>query len=85
MLNVLDFGMTAEAAVSAPRFVAVSSTIEISNRTLRATEKTLRDWGYPVKRYAHSYRFASVHAIRIVDGVMDGGADPSTGGLVIAV
>ncbi len=85
MLNVLDFGMTAEAAVCAPRFAAVSSTIEISNRTLRATEKTLRDWGYPVKRYAHSYRFAWVHAIRIVDGVMDGGADPSTGGLVIAV
>ena len=85
ILNVLDFGMTAEAAVCAPRFAAVSSTIEISNRTLRATEKTLRDWGYPVTRYAHSYRFAWVHAIRIVDGVMDGGADPSTGGLVIAV
>lgn len=85
MLNVLDFGMTAEAAVCAPRFAAVSSTIEISNRILRATEKALRDWGYPVTRYAQSYGFAWVHAIRIVDGVMDGGADPATGGLVVAV
>jgi gamma-glutamyltranspeptidase/glutathione hydrolase len=85
MLNVLDFGMTAEAAVCAPRFAAVSSTIEISNRILRSTEKDLRAWGYPVTRYAQSYGFAWVHAIRIVDGVMDGGADPATGGLVIAV
>jgi gamma-glutamyltranspeptidase/glutathione hydrolase len=85
MLNVLDFGMTAEQAVCAPRFAAVSSTIELSNRILRSTEHALRDWGYPVFRHAQSYTFAWVHAIRIVDGVMDGGADPATGGLVIAV
>jgi gamma-glutamyltranspeptidase/glutathione hydrolase len=85
MLNVLEFGMSAEAAVSAPRFAAVSSTIEISNRILRSTEAALRGWDYPVIRYAQSYGFAWVHAIRIVDGVMDGGADLATGGLVVAV
>lgn len=85
MLNVMEFGMTAEQAVCAPRFAAVSSTIELSNRILRSTENRLLEWGYPVKRHAQSYTFAWVHAIRIVDGVMDGGADPATGGLVVAV
>jgi gamma-glutamyltranspeptidase / glutathione hydrolase len=85
MLNVIDFGMTAESAVCAPRFAAVSNTIELSNRILRVTEKTLRAEDYPVQRHPHSYTFAWVHAIRIVDGKMDGGADPATGGLVVEV
>lgn len=85
MLNVLDFGMSAEQAVCAPRFAAVSDTIEISNRILRSVERSLLEQGYPVMRHAQSYTFAWVHAIRIVDGVADGGADPATGGLVVAV
>ncbi len=85
MLNVIDFGMNAEQAVSAPRFAAVSDTIELSNRILRSAERDLIGWGYPVFRHAQSYTFAWVHAIRIVDGKMDGGADPATGGLVVAV
>jgi gamma-glutamyltranspeptidase/glutathione hydrolase len=86
MLNVIDFGMTAEAAVCAPRFAAVSDTIELSNRILRATERALRAEDYPIRRHAQSYTFAWVHAIRIgEDGTLDGGADPATGGLVIEV
>ncbi len=85
MLNVIEFGMTAEQAVGAPRFAAVSDTIEISNRILRSAERDLLAQGYPVKRVAHSYTFAWVHAIRCVNGVLDGGADPATGGLVVGV
>ena len=85
MLNVIDFGMTAETAVGAPRFAAVSDTIELSNRILRSAERSLHAEGYPIRRHAQSYTFAWVHAIRIVNGVMDGGADPATGGLVIKV
>jgi gamma-glutamyltranspeptidase/glutathione hydrolase len=86
MLNVIEFGMTAEAAVSAPRFAAVSDTIEVSNRILRSTERALVAEGYRVMRHAQSYTFAWVHAIRIGDdGTMDGGADPATGGLVVGV
>ena len=85
MLNVLEFGMNAEQAVCAPRFAAVSDTLEVSNRILHATERALCDQGYTVKRHAQSYTFAWVHAIRIVDSVPDGGADPATGGLAIAV
>ncbi len=84
MLNVLDFGMTAEQAVYAPRFAAVSDTIELSNRILHAAERDLRAAGYPTKRHAQSFQFARVHAIRIVDGKPDGGADPAAGGMVLA-
>jgi gamma-glutamyltranspeptidase/glutathione hydrolase len=85
ILNVIDFGMTAEAAVCAPRFAAVSDTIELSNRILRACQRSLMAEGYKIKRHAESYTFAWVHAIRITDAGMDGGADPATGGLVVAV
>jgi len=85
MLNVFDFGMSAEQAVNAPRFAAVSDTIELSNRILRAVERDLSTLGYPVQRHAQSYTFAWVHAIRMVNGILDGGADPATGGLVVSV
>lgn len=83
MLNVLDHGMDAQQAVSAPRFAAVSDTIEVSNRILRSAERALRDWGYDVRRHAQSYQFAWVHAIRLQDGRLDGGADPATGGMAL--
>jgi gamma-glutamyltranspeptidase / glutathione hydrolase len=85
VLNVIDFGMSAEQAVNAPRFAAVSDTIELSNRILRAVERDLLALGYPVQRHAQSYTFAWVHAIRMMDGVLDGGADAATGGLVVSV
>jgi gamma-glutamyltranspeptidase/glutathione hydrolase len=85
MLNVIDFGMNAEAAVNAPRFATVSDTVELSNRILRSAERSLLAEGYPVRRLPQSYAFGWVHAIRIVDGRMDGGADPATGGSVIDV
>jgi gamma-glutamyltranspeptidase/glutathione hydrolase len=85
MLNAIDFGMDAQQAVSAPRFAAVSDTIEISNRITRAAEQSLRAMDYKVTRHPYSYTFAWVHMIRLRDGVLDGGADPATDGLAIAV
>ncbi|MCR9214311.1 MAG: gamma-glutamyltransferase [Proteobacteria bacterium] len=85
ILNVVDFDMTAQEAVSAPRFCATSDTIELTNRILRSTEKTIRDQGYPTVRYAVSYATPIVHAIRMKDGKMDGGADPSGDGMAAQV
>ena len=85
MLNVIDFGMDAQQAVSAPRFSATSDVIEVSNRILRSTERDLQAKGYMVRRYPQAYQFAWVHAIRIVDGRWDGGADPATDGMAAAV
>ncbi|MEM6742950.1 MAG: gamma-glutamyltransferase family protein [Pseudomonadota bacterium] len=85
ILNVIDFGMNAQEAVSVPRFVATSDRIEVTNRILRRTERALQDRGYPTLRHAQSYMRPSVHAIRIVDGVLDGGADPSADGLAAGI
>ena len=82
ILNVCEFGMNAQEAVSAPRFAATSNTIELSNRIFRSTEERVRAAGYPVKRQPHSYTFAWVHAIRINAGKLDGGADPGADGMV---
>jgi len=85
MLNVIDFGMTAQEAVIAPRIAATSNYIELSNRILRAVERDLRAMDYPVIRQPYAYTSAWVHAIRIVDGQWDGGADPATDGMAMAV
>jgi gamma-glutamyltranspeptidase/glutathione hydrolase len=85
ILNAVDFAMTAEQAVIAPRFIATSDTIEVSNRILRSTERELQRRGYPTKRHAVSYTNPIVQAIRLVDGRLDGGADPSGDGMAAAV
>lgn len=85
ILNVVDFGMTAQEAVSAPRFCATSDVIELTNRVLRSTERALQARGYPTVRYAVSYATPIVHAIRMKDGKMDGGADPSGDGMAAQV
>ncbi len=86
IINMIDFGMTAQEAVFAPRFITTSNTIELTNRTLRSTEHRLRDMGYPTIRHAQSYMPPKVHAIRIgADGNLDGGADPAGGGLAVGI
>jgi len=85
MLNVMDFGMDAQQAVCAPRFDTVSNTVELSNRILRSAEHDLQAQGYATRRHPQSFTFAWVHAIRCVGGKMDGGADPATGGMAVAV
>ena len=82
ILNVLDFGMSAQQAISAGRFSAMSETVELTNLIRRSTERELQQMGYPTRRYPQAFKFAWVHAIRIgADGALDGGADPATDGL----
>lgn len=85
ILNVVEFGMAALEAVHAPRFNATSDTLDITNRILRSTEADLQRRGYTVRRWPMNFHFAGVHAIRIVDGEMDGGADPGRDGMAVAV
>ena len=85
MLNVIDFGMDAQQAVSAPRFSATSDVIELSNRILRSAERDLVAKGYVTRRWPQAYTFAWVHAIRITKSGWDGGADPATDGMVAQV
>lgn len=82
LLNVLEFGMTMQEAVMAPRFSATTDAIDISNRIPRATQKALEAMGYEVNRYPGSYVFAGVHGITMWDGMLEGGADPQRDGYV---
>jgi gamma-glutamyltranspeptidase/glutathione hydrolase len=85
ILNALDFDMTMVEAVSAARFSATSDTIDISNRIQGRVERELKGQGYPVVRSPYTFGFAAVHAIRVHDDGLDGGADPGHDGVVIAV
>jgi gamma-glutamyltranspeptidase/glutathione hydrolase len=85
ILNVVDFGMTALEAISAPRICATSDTIWITNRILRSTEAELIRMGYPVKRSPLNFYFGGLHGIRIVDGKPDGAADPGRDGMALGV
>ena len=81
ILNVIDFGMSAHDAVSAPRFCATSNQIELTNRIFRSVEAELNDNGYETVRFAASYVTPIVHALRMIDGKLDGGADPAGDGM----
>ncbi|MEM7742889.1 MAG: gamma-glutamyltransferase family protein [Pseudomonadota bacterium] len=85
ILNAVDFGMSAAEAVSAPRFTTTSETIEVTNRIFRGTERELQSRGYPTRRVPYSYFTPIVQAIRMVDGHLDGGADPSGDGMAAGI
>ena len=85
LLNVLDWGMTMQEAVSAPRFSATTDAIDISNRIPRAVQRELEAKGYEVRRSPLSFPFAAPHGITMWDGVLEGGADPQRDGYVAGV
>jgi len=86
IMNVVDFGMTMQEAVSAPRVSATSDTIAVSNRVPRNVTDALVAQGYPVLRSPLSYAFAGVHCIAAgPDGRLTGGADPQRDGMALAV
>ncbi len=85
LLNVLDFDMSMEAAVSAPRFSSTSDAIDITNRIPDYLVEPLRAEGYEVNRSAVTFGIGAVHGIRIDDGVLSGGADPGHDGVALGV
>jgi gamma-glutamyltranspeptidase/glutathione hydrolase len=85
ILNSIDFGMNAQAAVAAPRICVTSNIIDLTNRIPRYVEGQLRDRGYQTRRSPLSYHFSGVHAIRITDDGWDGGADPGRDGMAMEV
>ena len=89
ILNVVDHGMTALEAVSAPRIDCQGETIEVEGRIPRWTCEELRKSGYEVARDLASYGSfpARVHAILIdpSQGTLRGGADPRDYGMALSV
>jgi gamma-glutamyltranspeptidase/glutathione hydrolase len=85
LMNLLDWGMGIQAAVSAPRFSATTDAIDISNRIPYRTQAAVESMGYVVKRSPMSYAFAGLHGISCWDGVLEGGADPQRDGYAAGV
>ncbi len=86
MLNVIDFGMSVQEAVLAPRFSATSDAITVTARIPRYAYASLEERGYPIARSPYSYEIASVHALKKVDGKWTGAADiPYGGGMALGV
>jgi gamma-glutamyltranspeptidase/glutathione hydrolase len=85
ILNVIDFGMDMERAVSAPRFSSTSDAIDIMNRIPDYVVDPLRAEGIEVVRSALTFGIAAVHGICIEGGRMDGGADPGHDGVALGV
>lgn len=85
VLNVLDFDMPMDRAVSVPRFSSTSDLIDISNRIPDYVVDPLREQGYEVVRSPLTFHFAAVHGIRIDAGVLSGGADPGHDGVALGV
>ncbi len=85
LLNVLDWGMTMQEAVMAPRFSATTDVIDISNRIPRRVEREVAAMGYQVRRSPLSYPFAAPHGITLWDGDIAGGADPQRDGYAAGV
>lgn len=85
LLNIVDFDMTMQEAVSAPRFSATSDIIDITNRIPDYAVDPLREKGYEVVRFPSSFGIAAVHGIERAEGMLRGGADPGQDGVALAV
>ncbi|WP_227460741.1 gamma-glutamyltransferase [Cupriavidus pauculus] len=85
ILNVVDRGMTMQEAVSSPRFSSTSNAIDVCNRVPRAVTRQLEQRGYEVIRNPYNYTIGWVHAVRIRDGLLEGGADPGRDGVAYSV
>lgn len=84
ILNVIDHGMSAIEAVSAPRWHCEGNILELEARLYWACSEPLRRMGWEkIFRSSASYDrfFALAHAIQFrEDGRIVGGADPRGGG-----
>lgn len=85
ILNVIDFGMTMQEAVSAPRFSSTSSAIDVSNRIPRMVMRPLEQEGYEVIRNPFGYTIGWVHAVRRTAEGLEGAADPGRDGVALSI
>jgi len=82
LMNVLDFGMSMDEAIEAPRFHCYSAggkaaTLRLESRIPQSKIEALEAWGHQVEvRRAYDPYFGGVQGIWIAeDGLVTGGAD----------
>jgi gamma-glutamyltranspeptidase/glutathione hydrolase len=88
ILNVIDFGMSAQDAVSAPRFDCQREIIYLQARIPDSTRRALEEMGHRTERSFLSYGgFGLVHGILTdpEEGILQGGADPAGDGMPLKI
>jgi gamma-glutamyltranspeptidase/glutathione hydrolase len=87
LINILDFGMSPQETVKAPRFRTPTSItpsgfheftagVNIEGRIPRATTQKLIDMGHLVQPSADWSNSSAPTVIQLIGGVLNGGADP---------
>ena len=80
VMNIVDSGMTAQDAISAPRIDCSTSTVFASQRIEPSIRESLGEMGYDISARDEGLLtsdFSSPVAVRRdADGTLDGGADP---------
>jgi gamma-glutamyltranspeptidase/glutathione hydrolase len=88
LLNILDFGMSPQEAVEAPRFQSshfynsfgyhefTAGRVSIEGRIPKATIQRLTDLGHLVQPAADWSNTSAPTVIQLIGGVLNGGADP---------
>lgn len=84
IINVIDFKMTMQEAVAAPRFSATSNAIDIVNRIPRSVGRSLEARGYEVVRRPSGFGIAWIQGIKSAYGRLEGGSDPGRDGMAMA-
>ena len=86
ILNVVDFDMAIEPAVSAARFSSTSNIVDVSNRIPRSVSLAVEAMGYQVARNPFGHTIAWVHAVHIDPaGALSGAADPGRDGVAYGI
>jgi len=86
LVNVIDFNMPMQQAVSMPRFSSTSDAIDVCNRIPRYVTRPLEALGYEVVRNPFGHTIGWIHAIGIQpDGRLEGGADPGRDGVAFSI
>ena len=90
-LNIVEFGMTPQEAVEAPRFQSehfyttlgyhefVAGKLNVESRVQRNTVEKLNALGHRVTMTGPWSNSSAPTVIKIAEGVLDGGADPRRG------
>ncbi len=81
LIGVLDWGMTMQEAIDMPRHVHRNTVLELEKHTrLETLAAGLRARGHVVEVKEIT---SGLHGIRVVEGGLEGGADPRREGLVL--
>jgi gamma-glutamyltranspeptidase/glutathione hydrolase len=81
LVGVLDWNMTMQEAINMPRHVHRNTTLELEEDTFIATlAESLRMRGHDVEVKEVT---SGLHGIRVVEGGLEGGADPRREGVVL--